>query len=246
MKERKARRTRLLVTILASVMLLLIGIFFLNQLLAHLDPASFNYRIERLTPEEAVDAYLHTKENIISLVFMTILLVYLASFLVAVWVRRNSLHLAMIVIGQVLFVTYTVVRLVYCYSLGSTSIIVGMFYTVSAIAGVVMIYEFIKRGLDGDSLLPYTIAAIICFGTYFFASATKSSYSLLNSFAHISEIIDDINTRASHSVPDLVYFGGYATTRLFALTFALLVYGNNNFEFTPELILEKKEEAVQE
>ena len=121
-----------------------------------------------------------------------------------------------------------------------------MFYTVSAIAGVVMIYEFIKRGLDGDSLLPYTIAAIICFGTYFFASATKSSYSLLNSFAHISEIIDDINTRASHSVPDLVYFGGYATTRLFALTFALLVYGNNNFEFTPELILEKKEEAVQE
>ena len=246
MLEKTRTKTKRLSIIFLSVMIFLVLMFFLNQLLAHLDPEKYNYMIERLVEGEAVDGYLHTVENVISLVWMGILLVYLVVFLVMVIIRKNSIHLAMLLLGNGLFAGYTLTRVIFCYGQGSTSIIVGIFYTVAFLASLVMFYGIFRRGLDGDALRFYYIAAIVCFGFYFFASATKSSYSLLNAFGHMTTIIDNQDTMASHTILDVVYWGGYATSRLFALLFAFVIFGNMNFDFRPEEVLEQDEKKPVE
>ena len=245
MKEKINRKNKILSIVFLSVMIFLVSMFFLDQLIAFANPEAHNYMIERLKPGDAVDGYLHTAENTISLIWMGILLVYLIVFLVMVIIRKNSLHLAMLVLGMTLFSGYTLTRLIYCYGKGSTSIIVGIFYTASFVCSVMMIYHVFKRGLDGDATTPYYVFAIIAFATFFFASATKSSYSLLNAFSHITTIVDAQdemgNVTASHTILDAVYWGGYATTRLFALTFAFVIFGNTTFDYSTDKVLSKAE-----
>ena len=139
-------------------------------------------------------------------------------------------------------------RVIFCFSKGSTSIIVGIFYLVSFLAGLYMIYQLLRRGLDGDALTPYYVAAIVCFGLFFFASATKSSYSLLNAYSHIANIVDEVHEgyTVTHPVMDIVYWGGYATSRLYALLFAFIIFGNTHFEFHSEEALTQQEEAPSE
>lgn len=242
MEEKARRKNKMLAIIFISVMIFLILMFFISQIVAFADPAAHNYRIERLKPHETIDGYLHTGENIISLVFMSILLVYLIAFLLLTIFQKNSMHLSMVVLGGVLFLAYTLTRIIYCFNEGSTSIIVAIFYLGSFAAGCYMIYQFVRRGIDGDALTPYYVAAILCFGLYFFASATKSSYSLLNAYSHMVTIIDDIETGDGHSIVDVVYWGGYATTRLFALLYGLVIFVNMNFAFKPEEVLAPIEE----
>lgn len=246
MLEKTRRKTKRLSIIFLSVMIFLISMFFLNQLLAHLDPEKYNYMIERLTIDVPVDAYLHTAENVISLVWMAILIVYLITFLALVIIKKNSIHLVMLLIGNALFSGYTLTRMIFCYGEGSTSIIVGIFYTIAFLASLVMFYGILRRGLDGDALRFYYVAAIVCFAAFFFASATKSSYSLLNAFSHMTTIIDNQETMESHTVLDVVYWGGYATTRLFILTFAFIIFGNMNFDFRPEEVLGEEEQKPAE
>ena len=245
MDEKNRRKNKMLAIIFISVMIFLILMFFISQIVAFADPAAHNYRIERLKPHETVDGYLHTGENIISLVFMAILVVYLTVFLLLVLFKKNSMHLVMVVLGGVLFLAYTLTRIIYCFNEGSTSIIVALFYLGSLAAGCFMLYQFVRRGIDGDALTPYYAAAIICFGLYFFASATKSSYSLLNAYSHMVTIIDDIETGDSHSIVDVVYWGGYATTRLFALLYGLIIFVNMNFSFKPEEVLASEAEVAK-
>ncbi len=245
MQEKTRIKTKRLSIIFLSVMIFLVLMFFLNQMLAHLDPAKYNYMIERLTSDIPVDAYLHTTENIISLVWMSLLVVYLIVFLVFVIVSKNSMHLVLLLIGNCLFAGYTLTRVIFCFNAGSTSIIVGIFYLIAFLADLVMFYGILRRSLDGDALRFYYVAAIICFAAYFFASATKSSYSLLNAFGHMATIIDNQETMASHTVLDVVFWGGYATTRLFALTFAFILFGNMNFTFRPEAVLEEEQKPVE-
>lgn len=241
--EKNIRKTKILSIVFLSIMLFLIFLFFINQLTAFIDPEAHNYLIERLKEGDAVDAYLYTTENIISLIWMAVLAVYLAVFLVFVIKKKNAMHLTMLVIGMCLFAGYTLTRLIFCYSKGSTSIIVGLFYTVSFIASLGMIYFVFKRGIDGDATLPYYVFGIVCFATFFFASATKSSYSLLNAFSHITTIIDNQETMASHTIADVVYWGGYATTRLFALSYAFIIFGNSNFAYNEDKALEEATKA---
>ena len=197
MQEKKRLKTKRLAIIFLGIMAFLIMLFFISQIVAFSDPAAHNYRIERLKAGETVDAYLHTSENIISLVFMGVLLAYLIGYLLLVVFSKNSMHLLMTLLGNGIFVAYVLTRVIYCFQAGSTSIIVAIFYLGSLLAALFMFYEFAKRGLDGDALLPYYVAAIICFGLFFFASATKSSYSLLNAYSHMETIVDDIDTGAS-------------------------------------------------
>ena len=246
--EKAARKTKKLSIIFLSIMIFLILMFFLDQLIAFIDPAGHNYMIERLKEGEAVDAYLHTPENIISLIWMAVLIVYLAVFLVLVIKQKNTMHVLMLIIGMTLFCGYTLTRLIFCYAKGSTSIIVGMFYTVSFVCSVIMIYLVYRRGIDGDATTPYYVFGIIAFAAYFFACATKSSYSLLNAFAHITNITSTTYTEdqqeiiSSHTILDAVYWGGYATTRLYALTFAFVIFGNNNFVFNEEKVIAEANE----
>ncbi len=241
--EKNIQKTKTLSIVFLSIMLFLVLLFFMNQLSAFFNPAGHNYMIERLKEGDAVDAYLYTAENIISLIWMGILGLYLVAFLIMVIKRKNAMHLAMLILGMCLFSGYALTRLIFCYAQGSTSIIVGLFYTVSFIASLGMIYWVFKRGIDGDATLPYYVFAIICFATFFFASATKSSYSLLNAFSHITTIIDDYDTMASHTIADVVYWGGYATTRLFVLTYAFVLFGNMNFVYNEDKVLEEAKEA---
>ena len=80
--------------ILVSILLVLTLIPLINEFLAFGNPAKYNPRIDYLEPGDAVDAYLHTGENIITITFLGIVIAFFVVILLDLLLRKKSSHVS--------------------------------------------------------------------------------------------------------------------------------------------------------
>ena len=216
----QTRKKNWIIALVALGLLLLLCFpIVLTEILAFGNPAKYNYRIEYLNPGDPVDAYLHTFQNYVILITVPIVAAFFLGFLFALLFNKKSSYIIAVFIGNLLFAGFALLRAIYCFHVGSTSTTVGIFYLLSLLGALGTLYFFPKRALDGDSKWPYYACLLWASIFFLFASATKSSYSLLNANGHVG---------------DIVYWGGYGATRLYLLMYLLCVFVNMNFVFDPE------------
>ncbi len=214
------KKTRfVLVCAFYGILLALLIPVFVYALLAFSNPAKYNYRIAYLQQGEAVDAYLHTGEYAVALVFLGLLFVGLALGLLCWILRRKSTQIAVSVLLSLIAFAYCLSRAAYCFHDGSTSAIPGIMYILSSLGIAGSIVFFVKKTLDGDCSWPYYLCLIWGAAFLFAASATKYSYSILNALGHQG---------------DVVYWGSYLISRIALLSYALSAYLNLSLDYEPE------------
>ncbi|MDD6801894.1 MAG: hypothetical protein PUE65_04990 [Mollicutes bacterium] len=197
----------------------------INYGIASSDPAARNWRLDYLRPGEAVDAYLHSGETKIALAFSIIALIFFLAFLADLLLRKKASHIALVETSTLAVIAYEITRMVYCFQKGSVNIMVGITYCVALLGSIGCVYFYFKKALDGDNLWPYWVCFIVSAAAFFFAGATKDSYSILNAYSHFN---------ASNHIGDFEYWMGYGASRLM---FILLCFGclvNLHFDFCPE------------
>ncbi len=214
------KKTRfVLVSVIYGVLLALLVPVFVYALLAFANPAKYNYRLAYLQQGEAVDAYLHTGEYAIALVFLGLLFVGLGLGLLSWIFRRKSTQISLSVLLSLIAFAYCLSRAVYCFQDGGTSAIPGIMYILGSLGIAGSIVFFVKKTLDGDCSWPYYLCLIWGAAFLFVASATKYSYSILNALGHQG---------------DVVYWGSYGISRIVLLSYALSAYLNLSLDYEPE------------
>lgn len=215
----KEKTRFVLVLVLTGILLGLFVPIFLYASMAYADPATFNYRLAYLQEGEAVDGYLHTGEYSLALVFGAILAVLLI-LLVLDWIfRKKATHILLVEVITAAAAAYAVARSIYCFKVGSVSVIPGIIYLLALLGILGSAYFFAKKTLDGDSSWPYHLCFIWGAVFLFFASATQHSYSILNANGHQG---------------DVVYWGCYGVSRLYLLSYILVGRLNASLDYLPE------------
>ncbi|MBO5528066.1 MAG: hypothetical protein J6A47_01940 [Bacilli bacterium] len=217
MKKRKIPWFAIVAFLLAALLLP----FFITLIQAFIDPAAHNYRLEYLRDGEAVDAYLHTSEYTIEIIFSSLLFVFLILFGLDLLLRKNTSRIAPIVIGMGVVICFSLTRVIWCFTSGGMNVVVGVLNILAVIGGIGSLFFFVKKSFDGDCHWPYYLCIVLTVAGFVFGSATQHSYSVLNALGHQG---------------DVVYWGGYSITRLTFLTYILLTFVNLKSDFDPEPI----------
>ncbi len=215
----KEKTLRILGMIFISALLALLLPVFIYAILAFSDPAAYNYRIDYLQADEAVDLYLHTGEYGLTIVFGIILFLFLLLTLLDWIFRKKSTHIACSLLLAGLGAAYGIARAVYCFKVGGTSTFPGILYLVSALAIFLSMFFFAKKTLDGDSSWPYLASLIVGAACLFVASCTKYTYSILNAMGHQG---------------DVVYWGSYGVSRLILLAYIMAAFFNLKLDYEPK------------
>ncbi len=213
------------VAIVSLLLCLLCVIPFINYFVALSDPTAKNWRLAYLEKNEAVDAYLHSSATTIALIFSGIALVFFLAFGLDLLLRKKASHIALVEASSLAVLAYEITRAAYCFKLGSVNILVGIFYCVAMLGTLGTIYFYFKKALDGDNLWPYWACFIVSGAFFFFASATKDSYSILNAYSHFN---------SSNGIGDFEYWIGYGASRLMFLLLCLSCIVNFHFDFLPK------------
>lgn len=204
--------------ILVGILLILTLIPLINEFLAFGNPAKYNPRIDYLEPGVAVDAYLHTGENIITITFLGIVIAFFVVILLDLLLRKKSSHVLICFLGGLLASSYALARAIYCLKVGSISTVVGIVYLISFLLLLVTSVLFVKKSFDGDCGSLYYTFLLIGGILFYFASATSSSYSVLNAYSRQG---------------DVIYWCGYAVSRFYLLLLALMAYTNLSSDYFP-------------
>lgn len=202
---------------LGAIASLLLPIF-IYAILAFADPSAYNYRLQYLQSDEAVDGYLHTGEYGLTIVFAALLFAFVILTLIDWLLRRKATHIACSLLLACLAFAYGIARAAYCINVGGTSTFPGILYIVSSISIAFSMYFFAKKTLDGDYSWPYLASLIVGAALLFVASCTKYTYSILNALAHNG---------------DIVYWGSYGVSRLILLGYLLAAFFNINIDYEP-------------
>lgn len=204
----------------AITLLFALGLYALIMYFVALgNPAAYNWRLDYLKPGEAVDAYLHTSEAIIHLIFLIGSLVFFIALFCDLLLRKKSSHILLVEIGVVWTLAYYASRSVECFGKGSVHILTGLIYLGSFAASLIAGIFYFKKALDGDNLTMYWIFLIVALVLGYFAAAGDNSYSILSAYSHSG---------------DFTYWFSYASSRIMIGVFALSSAVNVVSDFAPE------------
>lgn len=206
--------------ILVSILLALTLIPLIYECLAFGNPSKYNVKLDYLEPGTVADAYLHTSENYITLSFLAIAMAFFVLVLLDYLLRKKSSHIITCFLGGLLTASYSLARGIYCINVGSISTVVGVVYIIAFVLILISSGFFVKKSLDGDCGGLYYLFLILGGIAFYFASATSSSYSILNAYSMQG---------------DVVYWCGYAVSRFYLLSFCLMAFTNLTCDYFPSI-----------
>lgn len=188
--------------------------FFVSLLGAYADPAGHNYRLDYLPEGEAVDAYLHTGEAFLFLVFGITIAVFLFLFILDTFFRKRSSHVGIVALGTLLLSAFCLGRAILNFKLEET--VTGVIDIIAAVSMLITLFFFVKKSLDGDCVVWYYVSVILSGFLFYFCII--SNYNILDCFSHSG---------------DVIFWCGYAVTRYYLLTYLLLVWVNHHHDYEP-------------
>ena len=208
---------------LIPLLIVLLGLIFLFVFIdVRLNPMNHYPYAHSETPVEEALNFIYTKENIISIVSGFVFAGFAIILALDLLFRPKSSHIAVTLIGTVLVLAHSIVRIVWTANNLSTftrSIASMALYIVGALAIAGSLFCFVKKSLDGDADLLYWVMFGIGLVATFFGAMSR--FSLLDAFG------------ATHNP---VFWGGYASTRFALLTFAALAITNSKSDYDPNPI----------
>ena len=200
-------------------LLFLIGGYALTMYFVALgNPAKYNWRADYLQGE-AIDAYLHTPEAIVHLVFLIGSIGFFLALFFDLLFRKKASHILLVELGTLWTLAYYLARSITSFQIGSVHVLTGLIYLAAFLTSAVMGILFFKKALDGDNLSSYWVFLIASLVLGYFASAGNNSYSILSAYSHNG---------------DFTYWFSYASSRLMIGVFALCAYVNLHFDFCAE------------
>lgn len=203
----------------------LVGFIYFG--LASADPAGYNWKLEYLRPDEAVDAYLHEGDVILSMVFYVFSAAFFILMFLDLFFRKKSSHILAVEIGTLIVLAYEIAFASYAFVQGSVNIVTGLIYLMAAIGTVGTMILYAKKAFDGDHLGAYWVFFLVSSVMFFFGCAGDNSYSILNAYSHNG---------------DFSYWFGFGASRLVFIILLLTGFVNLFHDYCPEI----KEVEVQE
>ena len=142
-------------------LLFLIGGYALTMYFVALgNPAKYNWRADYLQGE-AIDAYLHTPEAIVHLVFLIGSIGFFLALFFDLLFRKKASHILLVELGTLWTLAYYLVRSITSFQIGSVHVLTGLIYL--------------------SSYWVFLIASLVL---GYFASAGNNSYSILSAYSH--------------------------------------------------------------
>ncbi len=189
-------------------------IFFLYYFLMIGNPDAFNAFPDEMTS----DAYLGQSSNVISLTFATILFLYLIVLSLDLLFRNGSSHILMVLVGELIISAYAITKTAWTFNLDSTRQTMSIIFLIIGDIGLIsMHYFFLKKALDGDHDIFYTICLYVA-GIFLYFGLVQYD-SLLDAYSHLG---------------DLVFWGDYGIAHLMVALYVGLAFINLKSDFDPE------------
>lgn len=161
--------------------------------------------------------YLKGSENIASLVFVVIGLLASLAFLADLLIRKGVTHVFFVCLSLLILLAYGVYRAILGFRNGGLDVMGGVFYLIGSLGVACSLYLDVKKALDGDTDWKFHVAAIVGgIGIWFGAI---HDYSLLDAYGQSSNVL---------------YWGGYAASRLLLLLFVLAEFVSLTHDYDPD------------
>lgn len=221
MKERIFKFKFDILALLPCLFVILGVVFMIMGILAFSDPRAFDPT--DLTNKEklilAQDPYylVGSYQNIVSFTFGIIGLAFFILFALDLFFRNMSSHVLLVTLADLVLVAYYICRSVYCFNAGGLNVAGGFFNAIAAGLCACLLYYYPLKALDGDCRRGYMIVWIASFVFGLFGSV--STYNLLDFHKNLGNII---------------YWGGYASTRFMLILSVINVATNYTKDFDPD------------